>query len=798
MKRQELYRRFVCGLFLCGLILPAWSAVYKFDMGTERSAVWDGFTQVTKESKYTKEKGFGWKEVSGLKDAARGPSSSGGLLRPDDLCGDFVTDAKEPFLLDLSDGVYRVYVILGDIGDIWFYPSKTLWIKGNGKEKYREDITAENFFTEKYFFRSMKKEWRKEDQLWEKWIEPAFAPIEFEVEVRDGQLELQFSPTCRITCLIVYPVSETALVAREIEEITAKRKESFLDKYYEDQSQDLSSWQARRGQHVLSLEDSFLPTEIQKKKGYVLFQRNSLSMLSPKTKPVSEEIGSELRLFVAKGESKPAMVCVLPFKDLKDGTVQCTDLVDETGNVLASSSILLRRVIYSPSSFFMVSDRNSWQVVAKFLTEEVTTDYEEGVCRGIWINVIPPIDAKPGLYSGKIVFSAKNVEPEEVVLKVRVLPFSLADMPDDVAFGFYYYLPDWWTAYFRDQEQYWEMARKELLLMQQNNFTSALAGISLPPVKMKDGKVVVEFEGSDLDRFLNLKKELGMRAPFCWYHYTNNLLATCRKLLKIPDTYDFRGPEQFDNPELREMMKSVTIQIEEYRKKKNFPRIYYYLQDEYGAHYGQKGVDWAKRITSIYHEIPMVPVIGGICNKLETQMIPLYDVSLINPAVLDADTMEKMRTSGKETGFYNIGRDRLSNGFYLWKTGAKIKMEWIFSTRGLVDPYNTFDRVDLTIAFPSLEGPVPVKEIEIMREGLDDYRYCVTLDLLIKKAEKSGKREVVDQAKKARGTLEGIMAMIRPDFQWYVKEGSFPSNDVYDKLRWRIAQEIMRLEAIMK
>ena len=189
---------------------------------------------------------------------------------------------------------------------------------------------------------------------------------------------------------------------------------------------------------------------------------------------------------------------------------------------------------------------------------------------------------------------------------------------------------------------------------------------------------------------------------------------------------------------------------------------------------------------------------GGVCNDREMQLVGAYDIPLLNPAVLTREYMDGPIKSARTLGFYNIGTHRL-NGFYFWKMRARMHMQWVYST-GLVDPYNPFDSVyetDLTVAYPSLDGPVPTISMETLRAAMDDYRYCHSLSQLIDKAKASGKAEAVAQSAKAQDALNAVVGMIRPDYLWYTKEGSFPSPDVYDKLRWKVAQQIMKLNGIL-
>ena len=123
------------------------------------------------------------------------------------------------------------------------------------------------------------------------------------------------------------------------------------------------------------------------------------------------------------------------------------------------------------------------------------------------------------------------------------------------------------------------------------------------------------------------------------------------------------------------------------------------------------------------------------------------------------------------------------SGFILEKSGCTGVMPWAYMSSSR-DPYNDFDGKDMCIAYPSKEEPIPTLAWEAIREGVDDVRYLTTLKELIKKQKDTRK---VQRAKK-------VISEIMDKISLNVSESLF---DLTDKdlqdLRWRIAQEIMRL-----
>lgn len=92
-----------------------------------------------------------------------------------------------------------------------------------------------------------------------------------------------------------------------------------------------------------------------------------------------------------------------------------------------------------------------------------------------------------------------------------------------------------------------------------------------------------------------------------------------------------------------------------------------------------------------------------------------------------------------------------------------------------------------------MANPMPTAERHV-REGHDDARFLFHLEWLIREALKTDKKEVLESAKQARTTLDQIADMINPDLEYYRHAGGYPSNSAYQRIRWRVAREIIRLQ----
>ena len=113
------------------------------------------------------------------------------------------------------------------------------------------------------------------------------------------------------------------------------------------------------------------------------------------------------------------------------------------------------------------------------------------------------------------------------------------------------------------------------------------------------------------------------------------------------------------------------------------------------------------------------------------------------------------------------------------------------------EPYNFCDSPwsDYGIVYPSRSGSGinPTVPSEQVREGHDDARYLFHLQSLLEKAKGNGNVKVQQAVKSANKFIKKLKRTISPDLK-HARDLGYPSNDVYEKIRWRTAREIIKLE----
>jgi hypothetical protein len=148
----------------------------------------------------------------------------------------------------------------------------------------------------------------------------------------------------------------------------------------------------------------------------------------------------------------------------------------------------------------------------------------------------------------------------------------------------------------------------------------------------------------------------------------------------------------------------------------------------------------------------------------------------------------------------NLIANRYINGFFLWRARITGIMNWIFDwpmgTNPFIDDFDSSK--DACIVYPPYcagELFIPTLQWEGIREGIDDYKYLYTLDVMIKDAIASGKPDQIEQAKKIR---TGLSQMFKK-MPWRHTRGEiYPSRDITNgdisQCRQQIIQWIVSLQ----
>ena len=202
------------------------AGLHAFDFGTSTSPVMEGFTPITPATLYNRGRGYG------LKDARIWRAFD--ALQPDPLYQDFVCIEGGGLAVNVPNGKYRVFVNIDSPSGFWgeyqIYRKRAVLAEGRPVVSETMDFEA---FQAKYF-RFWNVEDRPGDVTFDKYQRTYFAEKRFDVEVKDGQLNLEFQGenwACCVSAVVIFPVAEAARGEAFLDYVQAKRR-FYFDNYF--------------------------------------------------------------------------------------------------------------------------------------------------------------------------------------------------------------------------------------------------------------------------------------------------------------------------------------------------------------------------------------------------------------------------------------------------------------------------------------------------------------------------------------------------------------------------------------
>jgi len=767
--------------------------IIKFDMGSEGSSTWPGFTKITHKTVYSPKQGHGWKAAAGKSVEHKATNRARNV--PDLLTCDVVAPGTHnfrynkglmEFLLDVPNGEYGVYLLTCDYkGSKYEWPAY-IWplppassIAAEGEVKAKEELTKESWA--KRYFRLLDDDYRTGQDIWEKLIAPRFVPTRFTVTVADGQLNLLFTNTT-VNALIVHPVDEAAEADAFFAKLDQERKASF----------PLSD-------HTRRPAGELQATAADAERGYALFFPNYLEDIGPFDLPRPEHLGRKLRAFVTLGEFEPVVLAVHPLKDLKDCAVQVSDMSSEEGATIRSSCWDVRVLRYIETA--VSAGRRSGYTVDPFvLLKRERSDADKGVNKQFWLIVRTPADAKPGKYRGTVSFRTANAPAAEIPLMLRVLPFKLRPLEDSGR-----YQGNWHNA------PKLGISAEQMVCDLKDHGMNAIHSPPRPKVEYVDGKVVFG-DASATEQFLETYRKAGFcmdlivwqGALYPTYRWTKEP-AYDADWVKARGGYSIHRVKKSFGKEFEKAHKQLSQGLADLFKQKGWPEIYFYEGGEGGCE-GRWGIWTDTQFMRMLKEAGVKGTTSLVGHAALESALPYIHAPQLCAKDVTLGAIAQIRKAGARLWVYGIyganlqgpnGEpvDRLLRGFWFWKTGAEgCAIESYVHTYG--DPFDELDGHCRHIGrvFPTPDGPAPTPSWERIREGVDDARYIGHLDLLIRAVERSAGPDVQRAAAQARKVLDDVLAKVPADFP-ACRDGGVPSMSQLDVWRWRIADQIMKLNA---
>lgn len=755
--------------------------VRRFDFGQDRSATWPGFTAVTPDSAYTQDAGHGWL-------GAAKPSALQRAL-PDDLARDCVVpSAGCQFAVDLPDGDYRAWFLIGDTGlGGTVVPTYINWsVKIGDKEalSYRPDART---WCEQVLLKHMDEWWEPGVDVYDRFVGSEFEEETVALPVRGGQAKLQMQglPLC---ALIIYPAELEKDMAEELAQLRAARKRSVPV---------VCEQPARQVPEGVTAAD--------RKRGYVLFARDLAQPVLPGSAPQEGEAVSELSTFLAPGQYDSLRFSLHPLAPVGAVTVTATDLVGPSGSRLkANGDLELGVVRYVESSLSQVEYR--YTIKPGPIQPRNPMPVPAGVTTSWCLRVHAPATAAPGLYRGKVRVVPSTGAACDLSLVVRVLPLKLGPTP--ITAGLYhfdhtYWYLYWWRKCFADadgwlREQTFQHEADDFELLKQYNINSLAlcddfrSQISITP----EGEVTLP-DDHRFVQWMDLYTKAGM-GPMPWYGFSAVSTSYLAKGLYGPKFTEF-------SPQWDKAYKSLISWVKQKEKEHRWPEVIIYLSDEL-SNEGAKGAEQGRQLVQTTKDLPGIRTIASMNGPWERVMLPGLKIAMPNHAFpITTQTVDEIRKAGCELWFYNIGNGRVVWGLYPWRMGAKGRFQW-YHRYSVTQPWNTFDGDSpYNVTWLTAGKPLPTLELVQTSQGLDDLRYVTALEQALARARQSGKPAALKAAVAAQKDLDELRDLLPDNVKLLIGEmdpkeagrpaiGNFASGRYLDRQRWLVASHILALQ----
>lgn len=683
--------------------------LWAFDLGPGSSPVMEGFRSLDVSKRYTAGRGYGWKGARFWRafDA----------LQPDPLYQDFLCVEQGGLAIDVPNGKYHVFVNMdspsGYWGEVQRYRRRALVLEGV-EHADTMDLAA---FKRRYY-----RFWNVEDlpgeNTFDKYQVPYFSEKEYDVEITDGQLNVDFRGEnwgCCVSAIVVYPEAKAAQGKRFLDFVRARRRFHF-DNYFK---------------RVLHTPEGEPPqvTPADRARGFVLFSRDWMDDVYYNDPPRPGERVEKLSGSAFAGEEEPVTLSLWPLADLGRVTVTPGELKGPDGASLAAGAIDAGYVQYRLSRVTM--EGSVYTIAPRLIQRSRTAPVPRDVTRRFWLTVKVPRDAPPGAYRGAVTVAPERGEVLSVPLEFTVRKGTLD--PVDIPAGPWGYTIDLpWEG---DEAAAWNraMAVKSLRKLREYGFTTASG---LPVIQyrgFKDGKPVLDFTTGDAQ--MKMFREAGFHMPVVTYCALGGLNA----YYKDEGAMRAAGFSDYSR-----FLKAVFSAVQQHAEQAGWLPVYWNIGDEPTGENLVRSTENAEAYRKAFPKGPpwftaASSFSGSDAKDPHFRLSKALHVADWN--IHDEDSVKLLHEAGGDWAFYN-GGNRWTYGVYMVKAakqfGMKFRVSWHWNVVA-GDPYYALDcrEDDYAWCNSSPEGQlIPSVHFERLREGLDDYRRMLTLARLAK--EKAG------------------------------------------------------------
>jgi hypothetical protein len=748
---------YVSRVSLAKVDLRNFAELRAFDFGPDQGGVeFLGFTAVGPSAMYAQDRGFGW--------VGHGAAWSKHRANPpDELVGDWISDANGVFRIDLPNGEYEGWAIMEDPGEWELYQNyRYRSLSVNGVAAIDEKMNGAQFLDRYFHFADVED--FPGDDLWSRYVAWRFPIHTFSFGVSDGKATVEIKGSgqyaATLNALVVYPKAKSSDGKAFLEATTERRRQSYAKAWTELVPTREPLDAAMAAKH--------------KAQGYIAFQRPNDQSIGAFAAPKDDETRITLQATAAHGQSESLQFAIHALRDIEGLVVKPGAFSSSDGGMLPESAIRCGFVSYKIKRMGFGGQGQYGSVprmVRPFAKDGVdaATSAKGGMARWFWTTVTVPSGQKAGTYTGSLVLSAKGAPNLKLPVSITVLPFDLP-MPD-MGMGVYGTAPSPMFAYdFSENQQRLDQDQARIFEdLAAHGMTLFEAWVALRG--FAGGKA--EWDTAAAERQAKRAKELGLSFPVVYASGTDAIAtdpdAAARK-------HGFAGADAI----LAETFGAVNALFE----SRGLAKPVFCYGDEPGT------APEVERVSKMYSNVRKGGGRGYIAYSVHDtteSLLDLLGVSSLNWAT--RANIDRARTAGNEVWVNNQGPSRWGFGVWMWKLhelGVGSHQQFCYNGPH-VDPYYALDGVEgeECMVFADRQGILrPTPDYERLRSGINDYRLLQLLKSLAKAKGAAGEAAWAPVAKRLDAIrCEDTKSDRRPQL----------SETQLDELRSQVVQAIVSL-----
>lgn len=724
--------------------------VWAFDFGPEDQAETLGWTSVAADTRYDRQRGYGWGPEGGTPwpGAARDTTFGCSLLQ------DFCEAGGYRFRVDVPKGKYRV--------NVWFENSG-YWGGEQAKHSQRKILHNGNVvWSESRPDEAAHSLYRFEQiepvgvDLWDTYMAPELAkPASFDVAVDGDGFQLQFEADVtwgsKVAALVVHRAGDpdgSKWLGDEVEKMAKefRSKALCLDPPATEfvaspawQNTGLVAWN-------VGIEDDIVAHSTPP-----AIATDGAVRLGPAPQSL------KLSRLALRGEFEPFCLAIRPFRDHGTCSLELEPFQGPS-RVSATTSI----VWYNTSRGF---GKVAYHVRPHTLREQSTVDLSKGVTREIIVTALIPRDAAPGRYR-----SALRITKADAGLLLRV-PLELSvssavlERETDFYMGYFGLMPPGLIP----EDERDRVLDETLGLLRSHGMNAVSGGPNLRLAGWKNGRPEIDF--GEVDRFMERLKRHGFNRAVNGYGGL--------RLAGLHDRYiqgetGRKVEKESGLPYLQALQRTWQV-VDAHARQAGWPLIYYAMCDETRVRrVAEQELEFMKLMAGVSRAFPNTVRTSGSYSvffdrrpdDLEDMLtwhqrfFEALDVSSLNNH--DPTVMAEAKKLGKEIHIYNQGRARYSFGLYQWseyQKGVRARWQWHLN---VLHGYQFFDldgrEPDTAMICYGRDQVYPTIHFERCREGAEDFYLLQALSHHIDRLREAG--EDRNQLRAAEKTLESMTATV--------------------------------------